>query len=302
MNFKTYLFNFENKSYSEINNIDRFNTIDQLILTLPVGVYTTLRTVHKNRIFELKHHLGRLIESINLSGLKFPYKIDEIRDPLSKLIEKFPAKEVRIRLFIPLEEVNKCYIILENLVIPADNDYKFGVKVNTNKLFRKNPKAKLSSFIKNSEKIRIFCKENDLEESIILNTKNELLEGISSNFYAVINGEIYTADKEVLDGVTRRIILDEAQKANISINFLPLTYDQIGIITEAFISSTSRGVLPVISIDSHKINDGIPGKVTKLLMDKMIERMLSKSEEIIQSSSSFHPSKSSISSSFSMED
>jgi branched-chain amino acid aminotransferase len=97
----------------------------------------------------------------------------------------------------------------------------------------------------------------------------------------VLDNTIYTADKEVLSGATRDIILDEARNANLELNYCPITYDQINDIDEAFISSTSRGLLPVIKIDNFKIANGKPGKISKLLMGRLNERMLFESENII---------------------
>jgi branched-chain amino acid aminotransferase len=281
MKFRSYQYNFKENTCCENTIEDRYNSIDQYVLSLPLGVYTTVRTVQKTRIFQFKFHLDRLVESIKLSGTNFPYCIDDIRQSLFRKIEKFPTKEVRIRFFIPLNDVNKCFINLEELVVPSKSAYKFGIRVNTNSLLRENPTAKLTSFITKSEKIKRFCKENGFEESIMLNSNNDLLEGLSSNFFAILDNEIYTADKDVLDGATRRIILEEANKAKISCHYNPINYEQVDEISEAFISSTSRGVLPVISIDGFQINNGKPGKITTFLIYKLNECMLDEAETII---------------------
>ncbi|MDO9085844.1 MAG: aminotransferase class IV [Anaerolineaceae bacterium] len=281
MNYWCYQYNFIQKTCFENTVEDRYSSIDQYVLSLPIGVYTTVRTVQKTRIFQFKFHLERLVESINLSGAYFPYCIDDIRQSLFRIIENFPSNEVRIRFYIPLNDVDICFIILEELVIPTKIAYKIGIKVNTNTLTRENPKAKLTSFITKSEKIKRFCRENGFEESLMLNANNNLLEGLSSNFFAVIHGEIYTAENDVLDGATRRIILEEAHKENLTIHLKPINYDQLGSISEAFISSTSRGVLPVIFVDGFQINDGKPGRITTYLINRLNERMIDESEKII---------------------
>ena len=212
------------------------------------------------------------------------------KKPLQKIINDYPAEEIRIRIHIPLNEPENCYIILEELSTPGKLAYKNGVCVNTNNLTRNNPKVKLTSFIQKSEKIKKFCNENNssklfslqnLEESIILRPDKKLLEGLSSNFFAVQNMQIFTADSEVLSGATRDIILEEARKAKIKINYFPISYDQIEKIDEAFISSTSRGLLPVIKIDDKQVGNGRPGKITTFLLSRLNERMLLEAENII---------------------
>jgi branched-chain amino acid aminotransferase len=247
---------------------------------LPVGVYSTLRTVQKNKIFQFSFHLNRLVESYSLSRNSFQFDINKIRNPLNKIIQNYPAEEIRIRIHIPLNEPEKCFIILEALSTPGKLVYENGVCVNTNNLTRNNPKAKLTSFLQKSEKIKKFCKENNLEESIILSPGKKLLEGLSSNFFAVQNKQIFTADNEVLSGATREIILAEALKENIDINFIPISYDQIVTIEEAFLSSTSRGLLPVIKIDGIQVADGRPGNITNRLLSRLNERMLMEAENI----------------------
>lgn len=278
--YKCWLYFFNSDRIEEYPIVRSDKTVDQFVTTLPLGVYSTLRTVQKNKIFQFSFHLNRLIESYSLSRHSFQFEINKIRNPLSKIINDFPAEEIRIRIHIPLYEPEKCFIILETLSTPGKMAYENGVCVNTNNLTRNNPKAKLTSFIQKSEKIKIFCKENNLEESIILSPGKKLLEGLSSNFFAVHNKQIFTADNEVLSGATREIILDEALKENIEINFNPISYDQIETIEEAFISSTSRGLLPVIKIDGIQVADGRPGNISKRLLSRLNERMLMEAENI----------------------
>jgi branched-chain amino acid aminotransferase len=279
--YKCWLYYFDRDRIEEYPIVRKDRTVDQFVLKLPVGVYSTLRTVQKNKIFQFSFHLHRLVESHSLAKNSFNFDINKIRSPLNRITNEFPADEVRIRIHIPLSEPEKCYIILEELSTPGKLAYKNGVYVNTNNLTRNNPKAKLTSFIQKSEKIKNFCKENKLEESIILSPDKKLLEGLSSNFFAVQNMQIFTADREVLSGATRDIILDEARKAKIEINFSPISYDQIEKIEETFISSTSRGLLPVVKIDDKQVGDGKPGKITNYLLSRLNERMLIEAESII---------------------
>ncbi len=278
--FKYWLYFFDRDRIEEYPIVGSDKTVDQFVSTLPVGVYSTLRTVQKNKIFQFSFHLNRLVESYSLSRNSFQFDINKIRNPLNIIIQDYPAEEIRIRIHIPLIEPEKCYIILEELSTPGKLAYENGVWVNTNNLTRNNPKAKLTSFIQKSEKIKKFCKENNLEESIILSPEKKLLEGLTSNFFAVQNKEIFTAANEVLSGATRDIILDEARKENIEINFAPISYDQIENMEEAFISSTSRGLLPVIKIDGKQVGNGRPGSISKRLLSRLNERMLLEAENI----------------------
>jgi len=279
--YQCWKYNFELVTLEKCPIVGENQSKDELFLSLPDGVYTVLRTVGKTKIFQFRYHLNRLSESYYLSQGAFPCKIDKIRQPLFDTINEYPAQEIRIRIHIPFQLPCVVYLILEELTTPEQYAYEQGVSVNTNKLSRKNPKVKLTSFTRQSEQLKKYCIENHLEDSIIINSENKLLEGLSSNFFAVLLNKIYTADTDVLSGATRDIILDEARKANIEIQYTPIAYDQIGSIDEAFISSTSRGLLPVVKIDNVQIGDGKPGRVSKFLLGRLNERMLSESENII---------------------
>lgn len=279
--FQCRIYKFELDKLGECPFINEKQSKDEFVLSLPEGVYSVLRTVGKTKIFQFKYHLNRLNESYSISQGVFPCDIDKIRQPLFKIVNDFPADEIRIRIHIPFNYPCEAYLILEELTTPEKSAYENGVSVNTNTLVRYNPKAKLTAFIHKSEKMKEFCNENQLEDSILINKENKLLEGLSSNFFAVLHENIYTADTDVLSGATRDIILDEARKANIEVIFNPITYDQINEIDEAFISSTSRGLLPVIKIDDVQIGNGRPGSISKLLLHGLNERMIFESENII---------------------
>lgn len=281
-----WCYNFKNKELIKIQSGNNYPSADAFITSFPIGVYTTIRTVEKTKIFQLEFHLSRLRESLQLMNVRFDYSLNEIRKPLYKLVTDFPSDEVKVRLFIPISDIDKCYLLLESLDHPTRNLKLNGVEVNTNHLNRINPKAKMTAFIKKSEELKRFCKENNLEDSIMLNSNNDLLEGLSSNFFAVISDVLYTDDNEVLNGATREIILLEAEKEHIQINYQAINYSNLKNVDEAFITSTSRGVLPVIKIDDQIIGNGKPGKITRILMEKLDSRMKEEAEDIIYSSAS----------------
>lgn len=279
--FTVWIFDFENYELRKNTIKNDQQTTDDFVVGFPSGVYTTLRTVNnKKAIFQYSYHLNRLFESFQLSGFDFKFSLDALRDPLREIISHEIAQELRIRIFISFEKPNICNILSEELTQPSLLDYKNGVKVSTNKLNRDNPRAKLTSFISKSEKIKRACKENNLEESIMINKKGELLEGLSSNFFAVKNGVVFTAEDEVLKGSMREIMIDEIKRNQIPLRLKPILLNELVIVDEAFITSTSRGVLPVIKINDSVIGTGKPGKITQLLAQKLKDRIIREAETL----------------------
>jgi branched-subunit amino acid aminotransferase/4-amino-4-deoxychorismate lyase len=94
-----------------------------------------------------------------------------------------------------------------------------------------------------------------------------LLEGLSSNFFAIKDGAIYTAEAGVLSGITRSMVLNAISEKHLPLCLQGICVSDIGKLNEAFLTSASRGILPIVAIDNQPVGDGHPGPITRLLMD-----------------------------------
>ncbi len=166
----------------------------------------------------------------------------------------------------------KSYHLIQN------SFYKSGVKAKTNTILRVNPRAKLTSFIQKASNEKKLIRNSGLEESIITNNSRELLEGLTSNFFAVKNNAVWTAKTGILNGITRKLVLEEAEKEGIEIIYKPVKLDDLEELDEAFITSTSRGVMPVVKIDDITIGNGKPGDLTIKLANLFKNRINSELE------------------------
>jgi D-alanine transaminase len=95
-------------------------------------------------------------------------------------------------------------------------------------------------------------------------------EGAVSNSYIVNDkGEVIThpADHHILGGITRESLLKLAKKAGIKVIERPYTMTEVKKASEAFLTSTSANVLPVVRVDDMQIGDGKPGKTTRKLQE-----------------------------------
>jgi branched-chain amino acid aminotransferase len=119
-----------------------------------------------------------------------------------------------------------------------------------------------------------------VNEALMIDPDGRLLEGLSSNFYAVLEGVLWTAELGVLAGITRQAILDEVRQANLPLHLEGLPLAELPRASEAFISSASRGVLPVCRIDSLVIGSGTPGPLTRQLGQRYQARIERDLEEI----------------------
>lgn len=94
-------------------------------------------------------------------------------------------------------------------------------------------------------------------------------EGTSNNAYIVKNGKIVTRPRsnDILHGITRAAVLRFAEEAQMEIEERPFTLDEAKQADEAFITSASAFVMPVVEIDGTALGDGTPGRVATRLRE-----------------------------------
>ncbi len=187
---------------------------------------------------------------------------------------------MRSRFRIILNTANGVVVIIQQPFPPISRDiYKKGVNVITSDLTRNDPRRKDLNFIGESQSERSRVGKDVYE--VLLTKNRRIYEGMTSNFYIVKYGgrdeatpdvlpgryqsaTLVTARDGILLGVTRRAILRLARGQGMSINYrLPSLCESF---SEAFISSSSRGVVPVVAIDGDRVGEGRVGIWTRRLI------------------------------------
>lgn len=238
-------------------------SLDDASQILPPGVYTTFRTFDGDKILSLNNQVSRLEESALLVGHTLQVKIEPLRETLRKVVQRFPSQEKRIRISIDLQ-AGVIYILIEPLQIPKKSQYEHGVRLLTVRHKRQNPKAKRTQFIEIASSIRKKYPQ-EIDDLLMVDDDGFILEGLSSNFFAVRNGEVYTAAEHVLSGITRKAVLEIIDHHKIPLHLSPVHVSGLEELEEAFLTSASRSVLPVAQIDRFEIAGPVPGPVTTLI-------------------------------------
>ena len=98
-------------------------------------------------------------------------------------------------------------------------------------------------------------------------------EGTSNNAYIVVDNKIITRElsNDILHGITRNSVLRYAEEAQMEIEERPFSVKEVLAADEAFITSASTFVMPVVEIDGEPIGEGRPGRVSKRLREIYIE-------------------------------
>lgn len=107
-------------------------------------------------------------------------------------------------------------------------------------------------------------------ETWLLDNNGYVTEGAVSNAFIVTkDGKIITRGTEncILPGITRMRVLALAEAAGMPVEERPFTAEEVKTASEAFLTSSTSHVVPVVKIDETLIGDGKPGKVTRKLFD-----------------------------------
>lgn len=238
---------------------------------LPLGVYTAFRTFKHNQFLNLTAHLDRLDESMALLGWTYRLEHTPVRRALHQLCTAYPRPEARVRLDVLAEAITvdngpgRVLITLAPFAPIPPAVYENGVAVDlARNLYREQPRAKTTDFI--VARRSYWQQRNRVYEYLLLNKDGRILEGSSSNFYAVRDGTLWTAGEGILEGVTREMILKLVEELNIPLQLEAPPLTELDRFEEAFISSSSRGIIPVVEIAGQPVGNARPGPLTHRLM------------------------------------
>jgi branched-chain amino acid aminotransferase len=233
---------------------------------LELGVYEAMRTFGHHRFLDLGGHMARARHSLERMG--WPYLFDEarMRRCLDSVCRAAPFAEMRVRFDVLAAPAvargsgSRELIALVPFTPPAREIYACGVAViTTSAIARSDPLTKSAEFVERRRRIERATPQ--AYERLIVDPSGEILEGFSSNFYVVRDGVLVTAGQGVLEGVTRRIVLALAAQRGVPVRLEPPLAAEIAQVQEAAISSSSRGLVPVVRVDGRAIGDGVPGPV-----------------------------------------
>jgi branched-chain amino acid aminotransferase len=254
---------------------------DAITNELPSGLYTTFRTfAGRTRVIGLRSHLERLYLPAKAQGIvPTVRRQDDFRHILANLLLRVDGSEARVRLIMDTTlETGTLYVLLAPLQLPPDDVYQNGVHLEISRSSREKPALKRTSFIQESALDRKRLGPGTFE--ILLTDKGRILEGMTSNFFYFRDGTLCTAGRGVLIGVTRQTVISLAKQEGINFCIRAIRVNELPSISEAFITSSSRGIVPVVEIDALSVGDGKVGPVTTRLMHLYNEQVLLLAEDV----------------------
>lgn len=244
------------------------SSLDAITRQLPEGYYSTFRTYDAcTRVVGLSAHIRRLPNA----------DASSLRRHLNQLLEPYHADEARVRIMEMRQ--GRFYISIEPLKRLPPDVYEKGVRVETVEIQRESPRVKSTAFIGASDEERKKIAKSGIFEALLVKN-GRILEGMTSNFFYVQDGILHTARRGILLGVTRTMVIRAARGRGVEVRYKPLKVDQLSAVEEAFITSSSRGVVPVVQIDEVAVGQGRVGALTKQLSAAYEAYVVQKAERI----------------------
>ena len=105
------------------------------------------------------------------------------------------------------------------------------------------------------------------ETVILVDREDNVVEGPGFNVFAVKEGGIATPSRGVLEGITRKTIIELADEHEIALEQRAVPAEEVRRADEVFLTSTAGGVIPVTTVDGEPVGDGAPGPVTLRLRE-----------------------------------
>ncbi|MDP3049237.1 MAG: aminotransferase class IV, partial [Thermodesulfovibrionales bacterium] len=264
------------------------------------GVFETMRA-YNGTVFMIDEHIQRLFRSSSLIGLDIKRDKDSIRSAVYETISKNSIKDAYIRVTVSrgtgtigldpeLCKEPTFIIIAEEFREYPKLYYENGIKTiiaETRRNMKEaiNPQIKSLNFL-NNILAKIEAKKKNAYEALMLSASGGaegcLAEGTISNLFFVLNQKnkpvlcTPSVDCGILDGITRNIVLELAQRNGITAEEGKFKKEDIYRASEVFITNTTMEIMPVCAVDTVSYQAGTVAKLLHEAYKETVRAYLSK--------------------------
>ena len=265
-----------------------------------LGVFEGVRAYDTERegaaIFRLHDHTDRLYRSAKILNIDIPFSKKQINEAQKLVVRENKLKEAYLRpmVFLGSEGMGLRAEGLKVHAIVAAWDWpsymspealKRGIKVRTSSYTRHHPnitmtKAKANGNYINSMLALREALDCGCEEALMLDVDGFIAEGSGENVFIVRDGVVYTPELSAcLDGITRKTVINLAEKAGYKIVEKRITRDEVYVADEAFFTGTAAEVLPISELDGRSLGAGHRGPLTELMQTQYFDLVRGKIPE-----------------------
>ena len=240
--------------------------------------------VWKGRFFRLDDHLARF--QMGLQKRRYGtlgYDIEAIADVCNGCVARLGAEDAFVMLIAtrgtPMganKDLRSCQNRLIAWALPlhtivSDEEMENGCDIVIADTMRIPPEA-VDPTVKNFGRMDFVgalfeAYDRKADYAVLLDAEGCVTEGRGWNIFALRQGALLSPDDGVLEGITRKTVLELSADLNVDGRLARITADELRGADEVFLTSTAGGIMPVKSIDKKIVGDGAPGPVTQRLTE-----------------------------------
>jgi branched-chain amino acid aminotransferase len=253
------------------------------------SVFETIRT-YAGVPFELEQHLSRLEWSAGRVFIPLPVSLEVLGSEVLSTVAAANNPESYIRVMVTrgrgamgldpsTTEHSARVIIVDRLEPPAPEAYARGISTITFKTQRFGDAtaaagAKVANYLVAVLAMRE-AHAAGASEALITDHTGAIVEGSTSNVFAVKGGELITPPESagILPGITRQRVLEAAKDLGVPVRYAAFDQATLCDHDELFVCSSIRELLPVVRVDGRPVGGGLPGPITQALLEKFRENV-----------------------------
>jgi branched-chain amino acid aminotransferase len=237
------------------------------------GIFDLLRA-YGTTPFRLRDHVLRLESSAQQIGLALPWSTEDLERIVLDTYAANPIPDAAVRIVVtggPSDNFMmpgnrpSLVVMIHPPSPPSASQYEQGVKVVCALIGRMLPTVKSINYLTAIMAMQEASKAGAVE-AIYLDDQDRVTEGTRSNLFVVRGQRLITAREGILKGITRQVVMEVAAP-EFEIVESPIHYRDLAHVDEAFLTSTTKEVLPVAQIDDIVLSNGRPGPVTQRIAE-----------------------------------
>ena len=239
---------------------------------LPPGVYSGLRSFPGGRFLALEAHVARAERSARALGFELGGERAALLAGLQRVVDDARPHDLKLRFDLLPEPfaiggVRARLWLATAPFVPVPQRYlEHGVRVEiADGLVRETPLVKTTEFVLRRRPYPL--ESEQAYEHLLLDGGGHVLECSSANFYVVRGDALVTAGSGVLEGVTRGLVLRLAEELGLTVELRAPLVDEAVTWDEALLSSSTRGLVPVVDVAGVQVGSGRPGPWTRRLSE-----------------------------------
>lgn len=241
-------------------------------------------SVWDGRFFRLDDHINRLDVSCGKLRLKLPLPREEVKRILVDMVAKSEIRDAFVEIIVtrglkgvrgtdPKEIKNNIYMFIQPYVWVMEPEVQHvGGSAIVARTVRRTPPGSMDPTVKNlqwGDLVRGLHEAADRGATYPFLTDGDtnLTEGSGFNIVLVKDGVLFTPSRGVLEGITRKSVIDAARANGLEIRVELVPIQALYDAEEIFMCTTAGGIMPITTLDGEPFKGGQVGPVTKKIWD-----------------------------------